>query len=164
MEARWPRSTVGRLLPLLSTGTRVRRLKHLRFKICHDSGNLTLSKEHLVFTVREESRRARAIPARDVRPGTLLLTSTEEESPVFSLVHNVYSTSMKGYYGPLTSTGTILVDNVVASCYTHDGNYKLPHWTLNLVMAPLRITALPLLSYIPGAGEIHPYARFLMKL
>jgi hypothetical protein len=98
------------------------------------------------------------VPAKRVHAGSLLLSRSG--TPLY--VHRVRHTTMRGFYAPLTSSGTIIVDHALASCYTGD-HYPLPHWAVQLLMIPLRL-APRWLSYQPTPGEIHPFARCLMWL
>lgn len=125
-------------------------------QIVHEQGELTVTPEHILFTIDTHGA-PQSILAKQLNPGELLLA----ESDSSSMVDSINPTKMQGYYAPITSAGTILVDNVVASCYAQDDRFNLPHWAINLFMMPIRM--LPQwLSYFPDAGEVHPYARFLM--
>ena len=65
----------------------------------------------------------------------------------------------KGYYSPLTRSGTILVDDVLCSCYASAPPYQA---LFNLALAPLRIYT----KIFPSKHldkEIHPYVKFLNR-
>jgi len=126
-------------------------------QILHAQGNLTLTPLHLLFTI-DGGGNTHAIPANQLQSGDLLLTTDQ-----VSVVLDVKAITMQGYFAPVTSSGTILVDNVVASCYMHDGHYNLPHWVLNLLAAPLRMIP-QWLSYMPAAGRVHPFLYLLGAL
>ena len=127
-------------------------------RIVHSEGSITVTPDHLLFVTDEDGSTKQSIPAKKLHLGALLLT---KNGP--STIHSVFPTTIEGYFAPLTSTGTLLVDGVVASCYAEDGNYNLPHWAMQIIMAPLRMIP-QWLSHVPEAGIIHPYAQFLMAL
>ncbi|PKC10250.1 hypothetical protein RhiirA5_355731 [Rhizophagus irregularis] len=65
----------------------------------------------------------------------------------------------KGYYSPLTQSGTILVDEVLCSCYSSAPPYQA---LFNFVLAPLKIyTKIFPSNYLDK--EIHPYVKFLNR-
>lgn len=130
-------------------------------QIVHHQGSLTLSPEHMVFAMTEPNGVARAIPAMEVEAGAMWLQVVHPKGDrIASFVHSVEQTTMEGYYAPLTSSGTILVDNVVASCYTQHSTFKISHWATNILSAPLRFISLWFLTYLPSAGDRHPYVQF----
>ena len=92
-------------------------------RIVHSEGSITVTPEHLLFVTVEDTKQS--IPAKKLNPGALLLT---KNGP--SAIHSVFPTTIEGYFAPLTSAGTLLVDGVVASCYAEDGYYNLPHWAI----------------------------------
>ena len=113
----------------------------------------------MVFIVGEDGKE-HAIVAKEVKQHAILLTVDGERRST-GIVHSVEQATLQGYYAPLTTTGTIVVDNVVASCYAQDDKYGASHWVIHLLLAPLRLGTPLWLTYMPSAGEIHPYARFL---
>ena len=70
----------------------------------------------------------------------------------FSVVEDIKPLTIQGYYAPVTMSGTIIVDGIVASCYTRYKDLQLPHWLLHLLAAPLRV---PIFSPTPLAGQLH---------
>jgi len=127
-------------------------------KVIHEGGALTLTPNHIVFASTGNDDDVQEIPARNLKAGMKLLTQTNipEGEKRASLVRAVESTTMDGYYAPLTSSGTIVVDAVVASCYTE--NYRLPHWVINILMAPFRFVHLP--SLLPLDHDSHRLLHF----
>ena len=133
--------------------------------IVHSQGTLTISPNHMVFIQHPNGERE-AVAAQDLVEGEskLLLVEMDEnpkEPFTFtpSAVMTIQPTIMKGYYAPLTSSGTILVDNVVASCYSQHDQYGLSHRMLDALAAPLKY-----ISYLPLEGKLHPFVRIPLNL
>jgi hypothetical protein len=131
---------------------------------------LEVTADHLlpvVIPVEEEPlQRVKFIRARFVEPGSLVIT----ERGSSARVQSIRSVVRKGAYGPLTEAGTLLVNNVLVSCYAHTDSHARAHG----IMAPLRFasrfqTWLPRETFgmITAASErngLHPYVRFLYLL
>ena len=156
---------VGSLVETTGGWTTVKTFLHWHSKeissalrIVHSKGSITVTPDHLLFVTVEDGSTKQSIPAKKLPLGVLLLT---KNGP--SAIHSVFPTTIEGYFAPLTSAGTLLVDGVVASCYAEDGYYNVPHWAIQILMAPLRMIP-QWLSHVPEAGIIHPYAQFLMAL
>ena len=130
--------------------------------ITFEHGALTLTPEHMVFVVAP-NRQVRVIAAKEVKRHALMLVQKEGKT-FSSIVHSVQSVKMSGFYAPVTNSGTIVVDNIVASCYTQDGKIVVNHWIIHMIMAPLRLVLPAKFMYVPNAGEIHPYARWLLGI
>ena len=62
-----------------------------------------------------------------------------------------------GAFVPLTRSGTLLVDNVLTSCYA-----SFPHGISHAVMAPLRW--FPQLAELTPEDGVHPYVDLLKKI
>ena len=128
-------------------------------KIVHESGSITLSPEHLVFVSTSEISKISAIPAMEVTVGSSWSRLRGNDGSFqSSKVLSVHKTTMAGYYAPLTFTGTIIVDDIVASCYTRLEEYQLTHETIHTLAAPLRFIS----SRSPAPGERHPVLRFAL--
>nr|XP_057938582.1 indian hedgehog B protein-like [Doryrhamphus excisus] len=99
--------------------------------------NITLTAAHLVFVtdcpggLQEES--VRTTFASEVQPGQCVLTSQGTETTL-AVVTSVEEKQSIGLYAPLTQHGSIVVNNVLASCYAAVDDHHLAHWGL----APLR--------------------------
>lgn len=135
--------------------------------------NLTLTAAHLVFVtdVADCSRSTLTEAfASDVRPGQCVLTTSDDEgeqgeetakkeahSGRLAQVTWVEVREGTGAFAPLTRHGTLVVDDVLASCYATVDRQWLAHWAL----APLRA-----LHRLAGLGSdaqtgTHWYARLL---
>ena len=93
--------------------------------------------------------------------GDMLWTSDHSQEAHGTPVAAVKDTIMTGYFAPLTSSGLLFVDGVIASCYVGHGQW--PYWICHWSTLPLRVWP-NFLSYVPLAGEIHPFAKWLMAL
>lgn len=95
--------------------------------ITFEHGTLTLTPAHMVFVVAQ-NRQERVIAAMEVMRHALVLV--QKEYKIFpSVVHSVQSVKMSGFYALVTISGTIVVDHVVASCYSRwqDRRESLDH-------------------------------------
>lgn len=69
--------------------------------------------------------------ARNIAIGDMILTLDPKNSKILTRdsVLDVRSIVGEGVYAPLTSTGTIIVDGVVSSCYAVVESQSLAHWS-----------------------------------
>ncbi|XP_008394967.1 sonic hedgehog protein isoform X1 [Poecilia reticulata] len=96
---------------------------------------ITLTAAHLIFVARENSTRS-ATFASDVRPGQKVFVYDGERSRVVAVnVKRIYTQEHEGSFAPVTAKGTVVVDQVLASCYAVIEDHELAHWAL----APVRI-------------------------
>jgi len=106
--------------------------------IRHERGILRASPGHLVFLATASGFHV-DVPAGNVRKGDVLLASTESglvASKILSVDHDSVSLGM---YAPLTHSGTIVVDGVLASIYaTPSLDVRLPHWLAHTGLFPVR--------------------------
>ncbi|KAG7294861.1 hypothetical protein JYU34_022760, partial [Plutella xylostella] len=115
---------------------------------------LTLTPSHLLLLAAPDAFRSAF--AADVVPGDVVLTRGSGAVLVPSRVVAVDYVELKGVYAPLTSEGTILVDDVLASCYAVVASHGAAHGAL----APLRwLAALGAARDVPRG--VHWYASFL---
>ena len=133
---------------------------------------LVATGDHLIFTAPDQSASTTdAAPptfAAHLHPGNDRVYVTTPDSKLLdvSMVTNVTVVTGQGVFAPLTSSGTIVVDGVAASCYALVSNHRLAH----IAMTPLRLAASvcswwncydDMLSPLDG---VHYYARFLRWL
>ncbi|XP_060950051.1 sonic hedgehog protein [Limanda limanda] len=75
-----------------------------------------------------------AVFASHVRPGhTVFVQEDERLLPV--TVTRIYTQEHQGSFAPVTAQGTVVVDQVLASCYAVIQDHDLAHWAL----APVRL-------------------------
>mmetsp|Transcript_21974 Transcript_21974/g.50705 ORF Transcript_21974/g.50705 Transcript_21974/m.50705 type:complete len:334 (-) Transcript_21974:163-1164(-) len=92
------------------------------------SSLLELSRDHMVYLVNK----AHPVPASQVNVGDVLKVLNDNENTPGEeegLVREISTIKRKGFFAPLTSSGTIVVNDIVASTYTsvskqRDGSYK----------------------------------------
>jgi hypothetical protein len=117
-------------------------------------GKLSLSARHLVFANSEVPDTA--VFAQDLKVGDQLFVKDGEGFKAV-LISNIRKAQMKGAYAPLTVSGTIVVDDVVASCFAEVTSQWMARWSM-----------LPAIAYERLGGstdgyKVHPYAEFLAK-
>jgi hypothetical protein len=117
-------------------------------------GVITASHDHMLYSVEQDSM----IAAASFTPGEHLAVSKDGHLLTVE-VTQLIETTAKGVYAPLTAAGTVLVDGVVASCYTAVGHSQK---SIQKAFKPLRMVgeAKPSLVAHQG-GDIHWYAKFL---
>ncbi|KAF8790028.1 Sonic hedgehog protein A like protein [Argiope bruennichi] len=111
--------------------------------ITENGTEITLTSSHLIFTKSEanlDDKKAVATYARDVKIGHFIYVVSETSSLQkarisFEKVIKVTVSRKVGIFAPLTLHGTIVVNNVVASCYAVISNHQLAH----IVFLPMRI-------------------------
>lgn len=129
---------------------------------------IKLTADHLIFIAEVSESisssdssfvsRSHAVPAKDVAVGQFLWLQSDDGLGVGpALVTSVKRINGEGLYAPLVTTGIVIVDGVVASCYSHVQSHDLAH----LAMTPLRWMA-PFFRQEerPDAG-IHQFALSL---
>ena len=120
-----------------------------------------LSSEHLIFVVSGQCTQVTPIYAKKVKPGDHILRVKQDSAKAglgaMAVTQITEESNMAGIYAPLTTSGTIVVNGVVASCYSNICSHSIAHVSL----APLHCQILGGSKLYEG---IHPYASFLMKL
>lgn len=127
-----------------------------------ESGNsLRISGLHLVF-VAEMDNNFKSVMAKDIKRGNMLMVQDGQVTTT-SRVLKIKKEVLLGVYAPLTSAGTMIVDNVWVSCYA---DVVTPHWLVHFVMAPVRWWPETLLDDKNSQDRegIKPIAIFLRSL
>jgi len=116
-------------------------VSHDVLKVVHTHGVLLVSSNHLVFVVASSSAvDGSAVhtdrPAADLRPGDRVFVRDDDTAAmVTSEVLAIHpSTSTRGMFAPLTTTGTLVVDGVVTSSYA-----GASHGAAHAAFFPLRM-------------------------
>ncbi|XP_028846261.1 indian hedgehog B protein-like [Denticeps clupeoides] len=141
-------------------------LKRFYTIMTEDGANLTLTAAHLLFVKdgdcpRDAGRGAmRTVFASDVQIGQCVLSTYGEgagRTGHLARVVQVETRVDRGAFAPLTRHGTVVVDNVLASCYAAVDQQHLAHWAF----WPLRLAyswATP--TALQGEG-LHWYSQML---
>ena len=69
----------------------------------------------------------------------------------------------KGYYAPLTVSGTILVNGFYVSCYSEVKSHDLGHKAM-FILALSSLIKMQVFKNRKEQDGIHPYGSFLLKL
>lgn len=118
---------------------------------------ITTTPSHLLLLAATDGWREAF--ATDVQLGDVLLTRGPGSVMRPSRVVKTKIMSKIGVYAPLTKSGTIIVDDALASCYALVKSHSLAH----TAMAPLRWMAAWSSSKKPSEG-VHWYASALYTL
>ena len=108
-----------------------------------DGTEITLARSHLIYKANhgnssqlQKPTHTQPVYAPKVKVNDYIFTRLSEyNKPQPSKVVKVTNTKRAGTYAPLTLEGTIVVDNVLVSCYAVIDDHRLAHTTL----APLRL-------------------------
>jgi len=101
--------------------------------------HITITEKHLILVGKRyengSTETFNYIPARDIEIGDML--KYYDYNPKVHRIVYVYKIENialdKGIYAPLTEQGTIVVDNILVSCYSMVKNHKLAQMFFNLL-------------------------------
>ena len=145
-------------------------VKYLKITL-EDGNEITLSGNHLVMV----GKQTKAILARNVKPGDILFNVNENQEISPKKVLAVEKVIEQGIFCPITLSGNVIVDNVLASCYASIEDHVLlkglvkisaqnmAHFGL-MPMRALHKLRSKWLRKIPNGQTIHPYVQWLCKL
>merc|ERR1712107_270854 len=121
-------------------------------KLKTESVQITLSKKHVIFYKKKgmEGDNMATTFADRVEEGDLLEVISDGKVQ-WERVVDIDSELRKGAYAPLTSEGTILVDNILASCYADFVYQSVAGIQVNMVESYKEETSLLLPLSIPFA-------------
>ncbi|XP_067107756.1 sonic hedgehog protein [Osmerus mordax] len=101
---------------------------------------ITLTAAHLLFVVSNSTtdlHTMSAVYASKVKPGQKLVVFDDSHNQLKSVtVERIYMKEYEGSFAPVTVQGTVVVDQVLASCYAVIEDHNLAHWAL----APVRFS------------------------
>lgn len=122
--------------------------------------SITLSKYHLIPT----TKRSEFIYSKDVKVQQSLKVF-DESSNTFEIVTvaSIERVSGKGYYAPLTYHGTIVVDDVYASCYASFPFHYFAHWAFSFYRNMYPYLAVSS-KQVNAVDELHWYPKMLQYL
>lgn len=115
-----------------------------------DEKNIIVTPAHLLMVWLPIEQKVKYVFADKIQEGDHLLVSFNNNLEPRKVI-KISVTLSRGVYAPLTSTGTLLVDSIAASCYAVVDSQKIAHWSF----MPLRFV-----SYINNwfSNTINPIA------
>ena len=128
--------------------------------------------DHLIFTSPDQSASfADGAPPTFVAHlhsgnDSVYVTTPDSKHLGVSTVTNVTMVIGQGVFAPLTSSGTLVVDGVLVSCYALVSSHRVAHY----VMTPLRLSASTCFWWncyndtLPPLDGVHWYAHFVRRL
>ncbi|XP_010776438.1 sonic hedgehog protein [Notothenia coriiceps] len=144
--------------------------RRLFYVIETESGEkITLTAAHLLFVGQnntENTDEMSAVFASQVRTGqTVFVFDAERRRLEPVCVKRIFTHEYEGSFAPVTVQGTVVVDQVLASCYAVIQDHDLAHWAL----APVRFFywVNSLLFQRPTSAQtdgVHWYSKILFQL
>ncbi|CAK6969305.1 sonic hedgehog protein [Scomber scombrus] len=146
--------------------------RRLFYVIETDAGQkIVLTAAHLLFVAHNSTdmdERRSAIFASEVQPGQKVFVSDDERirlEPV--TVKRIYTEEHEGSFAPVTVQGTVVVDQVLASCYAVIEDHDLAHWALAPVRLAHWVSSLLFSSQPQVSAQndgVHWYSKILYQL
>lgn len=126
---------------------------------------LSLTAAHLLFVsegncsegAEPSQSTLKTVYASHARPGQCVLVSQGHSEVYLSQITQVTVREGKGAFAPLTQLGTLVVDNVAASCYAVINQHSLAHWAF----WPLRLLHRWTGAAVGHGDGMHWYSRLL---
>ncbi|XP_042255660.1 sonic hedgehog protein [Thunnus thynnus] len=146
--------------------------RRLFYVIETDSGQkITLTAAHLLFvghnSTDAEERRS-AIFASEVQRGQKVFVFDDERNRLVPVtVKRIYTQEHEGSFAPVTVQGTVVVDQVLASCYAVIEDHDLAHWALAPVRLAHWVSSLLFSSQPQVSAQndgVHWYSKILYQL
>lgn len=133
---------------------------------------ISLTAAHLLFVGRsnltQKEPAMSAIFASQVRPGQKVFVSHAERSGLEPVtVKRIYTQEHEGSFAPVTVQGTVVVDQVLASCYAVIEDHDLAHWALAPVRVAHWLSSLLFSSPRQASAQndgVHWYSKILYQL
>lgn len=145
--------------------------RRLFYVIETDSGQkITLTAAHLLFVGHNstEEERMSAIFASEVQRGQKVFVFDAERSRLEPVtVKRIYTQEHEGSFAPVTVQGTVVVDQVLASCYAVIEDHELAHWALAPVRLAHWVSSLLFSSQRQVSAQndgVHWYSKILYQL
>ncbi|XP_029314153.1 sonic hedgehog protein [Cottoperca gobio] len=131
---------------------------------------ITLTAAHLLFVGHNttEEERMSAIFASQVQSGQKVFVFDAERSRLEPVtVKRIYTQEHEGSFAPVTVQGTVVVDQVLASCYAVIEDHDLAHWALAPVRLAHWVSSLLFSSQPQVSAQtdgVHWYSKILYQL
>lgn len=136
---------------------------HFRTIETEDHQKLAITPLHLIYKLNKHTQHEVVDYVNRITTGDLLYVrdSLHPSEPItMRRVVNVKEVTLSGVYAPLTETGTIIVDDIVASCYALFPSDTISHWS----MFPVRLLTKFYPNFFATDQTVHWYPRSLLKL
>ncbi|XP_026216781.1 sonic hedgehog protein A [Anabas testudineus] len=133
---------------------------------------ITLTAAHLLFVghdnFTEKDQRMSATFASQIQPGQKVFVFDAERNRLEPVtVKRIYTQEHDGSFAPVTAQGTIVVDQVLASCYAVIEDHDLAHWALAPVRLGHWLSSLLFSSQREASAQgdgVHWYSKILYQL
>ncbi|XP_029935835.1 sonic hedgehog protein [Myripristis murdjan] len=129
---------------------------------------IALTAAHLLFVGTNSTDEMTAVFASQVQPGQRVFVFDDAHNQLQPVtVKRIYTEEYKGSFAPVTVQGTIVVDQVLASCYAVIEDHDLAHWALAPVRLAHWVSSLLLHSEPHAAAQkdgVHWYSKILYRL
>ncbi|VDO96681.1 unnamed protein product [Soboliphyme baturini] len=122
---------------------------------------ISLTREHLIYRTNCISERQRSITAEHLQVGDCVFVIQDEELTQ-TRVKVITIKNKVGIYSPVTETGSIIVNDVLASCYTTIENESIQKLlfkyaiVLNKIIRMLLPRSIYELIFVPEEGSVPP--------
>jgi hypothetical protein len=92
---------------------------------------ITISAKHLMAKMNTQTKRVDYVLAQELNQNDLIV-STRKGKVIHERIIKIEQVIESGIYAPLTEQGTMLVDNVLVSCYAHTHKHELAHYVFRV--------------------------------
>ena len=122
---------------------------------------ITLTEKHLIARLNMAQNEAEFVFANRLKLGDFIISEHgNEEIVIIDMVEE------RGVNAPLTEAGTVLVDEILASCYANVEQHYLAHWAFKPYVYLKHFLDMIVFNFRGYEGDkgLNGYARFLMDL
>ena len=140
------------------------------FQLQNENGtSLHISSGHFIFTFENNLSTWTSKPADHATPGDKMLSLDATTGQVqLTTIRSIQKLTLQGFYAPVTLNGTIIVDDIMASCYGFVSGYgRLSgHSVAHAGMAPMRAAyrlGIRELLEIPGGKDMPKFTSWAKK-
>lgn len=138
---------------------------HASFRLIktENNQNMAITPSHFIYKLNKHTQRDVVDYAKSLTTGDKIYVRNplDPNGPLKTeRVIEINDEDMFGAYAPLTETGTIIVDDVLVSCYALFPSDTVSHWS----MLPVRLMARFYPRFFETNEEMHWYPRSLLKL
>eukprot|EP00929_Paragymnodinium_shiwhaense_P039108 TRINITY_DN20569_c0_g1_i3.p1 TRINITY_DN20569_c0_g1~~TRINITY_DN20569_c0_g1_i3.p1 ORF type:complete len:539 (+),score=45.64 TRINITY_DN20569_c0_g1_i3:74-1618(+) len=114
---------------------------HSYLVVEHIAGTFRATADHLVFSTATDGG-WRSLATSELRPGDSVILADESKVSRVLAVHQVIRADAS-LIAPMTSSGTIVVDGVVASTYAVTSGMHVPHNAMHAAFFPIHAASYP---------------------